>query len=190
MSERGDAGRDGPGEPPPPREIERKFLATLPPDRDPGDARGTGAPSPLAGAERVEMEQVYARTTDPQVRIRRAGDAYTLTVKQGSGLVRIEHEQALEPRLARFLLRELETGVRKVRYRKGRWEVDVYGGHLEGLVVAEVELEAEDEPLPKPPEGVRLGRELTEDLRFTAASLAPMDGKGAAELIREAREGG
>lgn len=153
-----------------PQEIERKFLARL--DGEPG-------------GERVEMVQAYPRLGDPEVRVRRAGDRTTITVKQGSGLVREEAEAELDPGVASVLLDTLEARVEKVRHRVGRWEIDVYGGRFHGLVVAEVELESEEEELPEPPEGVRLARELTEDPRFSNARLAGLDEAGARELVEE-----
>lgn len=50
------------------------------------------------------------------------------------------------------------------------WEVDVFEGKLKGLVLAEVELESEAAKILLP-EGVDLV-EVTEDMRYTNASLA------------------
>jgi CYTH domain-containing protein len=63
--------------------------------------------------------------------------------------------------------------IEKRRYRvphKGfTWEVDVYEGALEGLVVAEVEMKKETD-LPALP--AWLGREITGDRRYSNQALA------------------
>ena len=50
-----------------------------------------------------------------------------------------------------------------------RWEVDEFAGELAGLVVAEVELPAEDTPFDRPP---FIGREVTGDAAYYNSSLA------------------
>ena len=67
----------------------------------------------------------------------------------------------------------------KIRYVvdvAGRtWEVDVFSGANDGLVMAEVELEAEDAVVELP---AWAGREVTDDPRYYNASLSrdPMPG--------------
>ena len=158
-----------------PAEIERKFLVT---HHDPSTL-GVGD----------EIEQRYLRVGDPEVRVRRRGEGWSLTVKRGSGLRREEHETGLEPEMGRALLEAAGPGVRKWRHVIGRWEVDVYAGRFEGLVVVEVELEREDEALPDPPDGVTLGAELTEEPRFRNAELATLDEEGARALVDEVTGG-
>ena len=62
--------------------------------------------------------------------------------------------------------------IEKVRHRiehAGRvWEVDVFGGVNDGLVVAEVELPSEDAVLEIPP---WIGAEVTDDPRYFNSSL-------------------
>jgi CYTH domain-containing protein len=48
------------------------------------------------------------------------------------------------------------------------WEVDVYEGILEGIVVAEVELDREDRQLELP---TWVGEEVTGDERYSKASM-------------------
>lgn len=48
------------------------------------------------------------------------------------------------------------------------WEIDVFAGENEGLILAEVELASPDEPLALPPWA---GREVTGDHRYTNSSL-------------------
>ena len=49
------------------------------------------------------------------------------------------------------------------------WEVDEFLGANAGLVLAEIELDAEDQPFVRPP---WLGAEVTGDARFVNANLA------------------
>ena len=62
--------------------------------------------------------------------------------------------------------------IEKIRHRvnyKGKlWEVDVFEGENEGLLVAEIELEYENEAFEKPE---WVGEEVTDDLRYYNASL-------------------
>lgn len=57
----------------------------------------------------------------------------------------------------------------EVKHARHVWEVDVYGGDLEGLVVAEVEMKSEKES-PALPDW--LGREVTGDTRYSNQALA------------------
>lgn len=98
-----------------------------------------------------------------------------LTIKIGiNGLSRHEFEYDVPIGDAEELL-ELANGsmITKTRYEvkhgKHIWEIDVYGGALEGLVVAEVELKSEKD-VPEFPDW--LGREVTDDQRFSNQSLA------------------
>jgi CYTH domain-containing protein len=66
------------------------------------------------------------------------------------------------------------TGIiEKVRYfvthGKHVWEVDVFQGDNEGLVIAEIELTSEHEPFDRP---AWIGNEVTTDRRYYNATLA------------------
>jgi adenylate cyclase len=73
------------------------------------------------------------------------------------------------------MLRELaETAIiDKTRYRVRHadhlWEVDEFAGDNAGLIVAEIELQAEDEPFERPS---WLGAEVSDDPRYYNANLA------------------
>ena len=60
----------------------------------------------------------------------------------------------------------------KIRYERRHagklWEIDEFGGKNEGLVVAEIELESEDESFEKPAWG---GEEVSGDARYYNSSL-------------------
>lgn len=98
-----------------------------------------------------------------------------LTLKIGiNGLSRHEFEYDVPMKDAEELL-ALANGrmITKTRYEvkhaRHVWEVDVYGGELEGLVVAEVEMKSEKES-PALPDW--LGREVTGDIRYSNQALA------------------
>jgi adenylate cyclase len=142
-------------------EIERKFLVT-------GDGWRQGAG--------VAYAQGYLNR-DPQrtVRVRIAGEKAFLTVKGVStGATRAEFEYEIPLEDAAKLL-ELSDGpvVRKVRHlvehEGSTWEVDEFEGDNAGLVVAELELAAEEQSYARPD---WLGREVTDDPRYYNSSLA------------------
>lgn len=117
--------------------------------------------------------------SDPErtVRVRIKGEKGFLTVKgigNASGTTRLEWETEIPVSDAETLLPLCEKGViDKVRYeiRKGNhtFEVDVFSGANEGLIIAEVELQSENELFEKPD---WLGSEVTGDKRFYNAFLS------------------
>lgn len=146
-------------------EIERRFLCRI----EDGAALRRAGPT-------VVIRQAYLTTDDPAVRVRQAGDAYLLTIKSGRGRVRREVEVAVGAVEAEALFEIAgDRRMEKLRHRAGRWEVDVFTGKLAGLLVAEVELDHADEPLPAPPPGVRLLEEVTDERGFTNQRLAAME---------------
>lgn len=143
-------------------EIERKFLV-----RDERwRALGTG----------VAMRQGYLSShPDRVVRVRIEGDAAMLTIKGRSvGASRGEWEYPIPLADAEQFLASLceQPLIEKTRYRiehEGMvWEVDEFFGANVGLVVAEIELEAEDQPFSRPD---WLGAEVTDDARYYNANL-------------------
>ncbi len=144
-------------------EVERKFLVNASPD--------------LGGAQADEIEQGYlAIGSEGEVRLRRKGDRLLLTAKRGSGLSREEAEVELD----RASFDELWALTEGRRLRKRRHvlpqgglkiELDVYGGDLEGLMVAEIEFPSEEEAKAYEPPGW-LGEEVTGDHRYLNETLA------------------
>ncbi|HJE22264.1 MAG TPA: CYTH domain-containing protein [Methylorubrum populi] len=59
------------------------------------------------------------------------------------------------------------------------WEIDVYEGALAGMILAEVELEHEEEPFERPD---WLGPEVTGDLRFRQSALLRRSGEAGRAL--------
>jgi adenylate cyclase len=149
-------------------EIERKYvLPAVPPDLE------------GAAGERIQQGYVAIAEDGVEVRVRRRGDATVLTVKSAPGEVRIEEELPIDER--RFeALWSLTEGRRLSKTRHLvplgdlTVEVDVYGDRLAGLVTAEVEFPSrEDSARFVAPEW--LGRDVTNDARFAAQSLARLD---------------
>lgn len=109
------------------------------------------------------------------IRIRIGGDEAWLTIKgAGSGISREEIECPLPVAVAGEMLDSFSlASVTKTRYdiRHGGmlWEVDVFEGDNEGLILAEIELESEDQPFPKPSWA---GLEVSHDHRYFNAQLA------------------
>ncbi|MCC7184864.1 MAG: CYTH domain-containing protein [Acidobacteria bacterium] len=144
------------------REIERKFLI----HRDRWTPSATG----------VRLRQGYVcASPDRTVRVRSAGRVGWITVKGPMvGHSRLEFEYEIPGADADAMIESLcTTVVDKTRYREPFaahvWEVDVFHGANEGLVVAEVELSAEGEE-PERPSWV--AEEVTADRRYANSRLA------------------
>lgn len=144
-------------------EIERKFLV------NPGvDWRG--------GAKGVRYIQGYLCTeANRTVRVRIAGSEGYITVKGiHQGIHRREYEYKIPPGDAEEMLRDqcIQPLIEKARYRieygDHTWEVDVFEGENDGLVVAEIELLSADQAFERPP---WLGDEVSHDMRYTNAYL-------------------
>jgi adenylate cyclase len=143
-------------------EIERKFLVR--------DA------SWKEGAQGVLLRQGYLSShAERIVRVRIEGDAAVMTIKGRTvGATRGEWEYPIPLDDARVFLGSLceKPIIEKTRYRipyAGMlWEVDEFHGENDGLVVAEIELESEDQPFDRPD---WVGEEVTHDSRYANANL-------------------
>jgi adenylate cyclase len=152
-------------------EIERKFLVETPPDN-------------LGEHPSSALEQGYVaiHADGTEVRIRRRDGASVLTVKSGGGLVRVEEELPIDDAVFERLWPLTEgRRIEKVRHLMPAEppglviELDVYGGDLAGLVVAEIEFGSEaDAGAFTPP--AWLGPDVTADARFKNQRLA-VDGR-------------
>lgn len=142
------------------KEIERKFLVT-------GDG--------WRQAEPVRYRQGYL-STDPgrTVRVRIAGDRAKLTIKgKTAGCTRSEFEYSIPLEDAEELLELCEQPIidkdrRKIDVGGFTWEVDEFHGENGGLILAEIELDAEGRRFPLPG---WVGREVTDDPRYYNANL-------------------
>lgn len=110
------------------------------------------------------------------VRVRLRGGRGYLTIKGPSidgGLSRYEFEKEITPEEAEQLFFLCEPGIIDktrylVNYGNHTFEIDEFYGDNEGLVMAEVELSAPDEPFEKPS---FIGEEVTGDRRYYNAHL-------------------
>ena len=122
-------------------EIERRFLL-----RHQHEMRA------LDGLVGKEIEQGYFPTL-PGISLRVRiidGQHGVITHKYGDGLTREETEINISLEGARELLACCPYRLRKIRYKIGRFEVDLLGGALDGIHLAEIELRSADEPFDKP----------------------------------------
>jgi len=127
------------------------------------------------GVEGIPIRQGYlSRVPERSIRIRRQGPRGVITIKGAStGASRSEWEYEIPAADADAMLAICEPPVlEKTRHRVevgGRtWEVDVFAGANTGLVMAEIELEAEDAEIEMPPWA---GTEVTDDPRYYNANL-------------------
>ena len=131
----------------------------------------------LANQEGERLTQGYL-SHDPRatVRLRVQGDRAWLTIKgKTHGASRSEFECPIPTADAHAMLEEMcpQGVIDKTRYRiqvgEHVWEVDEFHGDNQGLVVAEVELDSEDQPFERPP---WLGEEVTDDPRYYNSALS------------------
>ena len=145
-------------------EIERKFLVKK------GDAYKSAAFS------NSHIQQGYIPADGATVRVRTRDDKAYLTIKGKSvngGMTRYEFEKEITIDEGLSLLTLCEPGVIEkdrwlVPYGNHTFEVDEFFGENEGLLLAEVELSAPDEPFDKPS---FLAQEVTGDRRYYNSSL-------------------
>jgi len=108
------------------------------------------------------------------VRIRSGKDKATLTIKgETKGITRTEHDIDIPITLADSILEEFcPLQMSKTRYvvpyNGHTWEVDIFLGENEGLIIAEIELEHEDEKFDKPD---WVGKEVSVDQRYYNSEL-------------------
>ena len=122
------------------------------------------------------MKQGYLATVaNASIRVRVARDKALLNIKSATlGIRRSEYEYEIPLADAEEMLADLVQGavIDKVRYevRCGNhlWELDVFHGDNEGLIVAELELSSEDESFEMPEWA---GQEVSGDPRYYNASL-------------------
>ena len=143
------------------KEIERKFLTT-------GDQWRSATPT-------YYCQGYLNRDKHRTVRVRIAGDKAMLTIKGlTEGATRDEFEYTIPVDDARQMLTMCEQPLieknRRIIHHAGLdWEVDEFLGPNEGLVVAEVELESEDQAVQLPD---WVGQEVTSDNRYFNSSLS------------------
>jgi CYTH domain-containing protein len=142
----------------------------------------------------VEIHDLYLRAT--HLRLRKATSAGETTWKLGQK-VRLQPESAETVMITNIYLGEGEYDVLNelvgARLRKTRWHwawegsrlsVDVFDGHLKGLVLAEIELDP-DAAFLRLPEGA--SADVTDDDRYSGARLAWLTPHEAGQLLTMAR---
>lgn len=130
-----------------------------------------------AFAQKRIVQGYLSSNPERTVRVRIKGDKGYLTIKgksSANGTTRLEWEREISVMDAETLLNICESGIiDKVRYevKVGHhvYEVDIFSGENEGLVMAEIELESESETFEKPK---WLGEEVTNDERYYNAYLS------------------
>ena len=146
-------------------EIERKFLVTSDAFKKEAFAKN-------------QIAQGYLNSNPERtIRVRIKGEKGFLTIKgkgNTSGMSRFEWEKEIPVEEAKKLLRLCENGViDKTRFevKAGNHiiEIDEFYGNNQGLVMAEIELKAENESFEKP---LWLGKEVTGDERYYNAFLS------------------
>ncbi|MBO4863427.1 MAG: CYTH domain-containing protein [Eubacterium sp.] len=156
-------------------EIERKYIVKEIP-----------AKLDLNSYESSEIEQGYL-DIDPVVRIRRKGDRFFLTIKSDGLLVRNEFEKEISKEdyeeLSPMIRSNIITKTRyKIPYGTYTIELDIFHKAFEGLIYAEVEFTSVEEAESfTAPDYFYL--EVTEDVRYTNASLSMMPEEDISNLI-------
>ncbi|MGJ0391639.1 MAG: CYTH domain-containing protein [Methylocystis sp.] len=144
-------------------EIERKFLLE------------DGSWRAAAYKRELLVDGLVAASDGRKVRVRLYEDRATLTIKNSrDGLKRTEFEYEIPLADATELIAKHcgEKVLAKIRHYVEHmgfiWEIDEYVGLLEGVVIAEVELDSEDDHVPLP---AWIGREITYDPDYRKINL-------------------
>ncbi|ACX96628.1 CYTH domain-containing protein [Halothiobacillus neapolitanus] len=147
-------------------EIERKFLL-----------KNDGWRAAVTSSRRLSQGYLTTLTEGAKasVRVRMGGDRAYLNIKSMTlGVTRDEFEYSIPNEDAEHMLTHLCSGavIEKIRHHVHfaglLWEIDEFLGANEGLVVAEVELESEDQVFEKPE---WVGGEVTDDRSYYNVSL-------------------
>lgn len=146
-------------------EIERKFLIT------------SNAFKTEAFSQNKIVQGYLSSVPERTVRVRIKGDKGFITVKgisSDSGMSRFEWEKEIPVDEAENLLKLCEKGIiDKIRFNvkigNHTFEVDEFHGENEGLIIAEIELNSENEVFERPN---WLGEEVTNDKRYYNSYLS------------------
>ncbi|SDH66841.1 CYTH domain-containing protein [Pedobacter terrae] len=145
------------------KEIERKFLI----DQQKWDN--------LTKPEGKLLRQGYLLSDkDKTIRVRATETKGFLTIKgQTIGATRLEYEYEIPvveatELLDNFSVSELSKTRYEIQFNGKLWEVDVFSGDNAGLIVAEIELESEEETFDLPD---WIDKEVTEEERYYNSNL-------------------
>jgi len=139
-------------------EIERKFLLLNEDWRD------------IVKSDTQIVQAYLANNEFSSTRIRIQGDKANINIKSATlGISRTEFEYTIPVVDAQLMIDNLcvKPVIEKTRYIVKHiqhiWEIDVFSGDNEGLIVAEIELSSPDEAFEKPS---WLGKEVSNDGRY------------------------
>jgi adenylate cyclase len=143
-------------------EIERKFLIN----------DGAELRTQLVNGKSIQQGYLFSEHTK-SCRVRVKADKGFLTLKFGTDLLsRSEFEYQIPFEEAYELLKHCDKILQKTRYEipagKHVWEIDVFSGALEGLVLAEIELSDADETIDFPS---WIAEEVTHDPTYLNVNL-------------------
>ena len=145
-------------------EIERKFLVDI-----------NAIPIEQINNKSFKIRQGYLMEEGLKIlRVRTSGNDAFLTYKSSSdtSIRRLEYEVAIPLKDAETLLETCSHILEKTRieyiYEGLTWEIDIFHGDNEGLIIAEIELETEHQPYWKP---WWVTHEVTDDARYLNSNL-------------------
>ena len=124
----------------------------------------------------LRIVQGYLATNEfSSTRIRIQNDKANINIKSATlGITRTEFKYSIPVGDARLMLEDLciKPVIEKTRFTVEHmghtWEIDVFSGDNEGLIVAEIELSSPDEAFEKPS---WIGEEVSNDARYYNACL-------------------
>lgn len=124
----------------------------------------------------VRIKQGYLATEPGKsIRVRVLDQKGFITIKGATvGAKRLEYEYEIpledaEELLANFCTKLVSKTRHYVLYDNHTWEVDVFDGLNSGLIIAEIELQSEDEVYSKPE---WIGEDVTHDFRYSNSNLS------------------
>jgi CYTH domain-containing protein len=144
-------------------EIERKFLL----HQELWDALIKPSPKKIVQAYLVN-------TAEKTIRVRIKGDRGFITIKGPTkGISRSEFEYEIpltdaEVLISQFAEKVIDKDRYEINFEGKLWEVDVFHGKLEGIILAEIELEHEDEDFSIPE---WIAKEVSHDVEYYNARL-------------------
>ncbi len=157
------------------KEVERKFIIE-------------SIPKDLDKFKHYNILQGYITSSESSdVRVRREGGTYLITVKRGSGIERNETEVKLSEEQFNELWNAVENKIEKTRYEipidRFTSYIDIYHDKLEGLVVGEVEFISLQEARSfKAPEW--FGADVTDIEYYKNKNLGKLSDLNAQRLLR------
>lgn len=109
-------------------------------------------------------------------------NGWSMAFKFGNGFIRREFEWDIPYWLGGLLGRLVPKWLRKSRLHRDGYEVDVFHGDLQGVILAEYEVPDENSPAPPVPEGLILLRDVTEEGTFANKNLSRLSSEEARNL--------